>query len=131
METFLLDDFQVLVDDLVLKHKSILDILSKLQESSSRVNRSVVKTITTCGCITIDASTKKTDENMVEMLSNILNNHTSGNLCDRCREVLEQELGNHFFYIAALCNGLDLNMADIINKEKMKTNTLGRYNMIR
>lgn len=133
MENFLLDDFQVLVDDLLLKHKSILDILSKIQESSSRVNRSVVKSITNCGCITIDASIVQTEKenNKVEVISNILDNHLKGEVCDKCREVLEQELGNHFFYIAALCNSLDMNMADIINKEKATTNTLGRYNIIR
>lgn len=53
------DDFQELVDYQLVRHRSILDILSKYQESASRVNRAVAKSVTSCGCIEIEA--KKQD----------------------------------------------------------------------
>lgn len=132
MNNFVCDQFQESVNDLLVKHKSILDVLSKQQESSARVNRAIVKAVTSCGCIEINAKKQEygKDEAM-EQIHKILNNHLNGNLCDKCRDVIEEELGNHFFYLAAICNSLDLNMSDIFTKEQRKINTLGIYNMLR
>ncbi|MFZ7121524.1 MAG: DUF1573 domain-containing protein [Eubacteriaceae bacterium] len=131
MENFMLDQFQVMVDDLLLKHKSILDILSKQQESSSRVNRAIIKAVTSCGCIQIDSTSLNEKEDISDSIRDILDNNLSGNLCNKCREIIEQEIGNHLFYTAALCNSLDLNIADILKKELTRINTLGKYNIIR
>ena len=49
-------EFQHMVSELLIRHRSILDCLSKYQESTSRVNRSIIKTVTDCGCISIIAN---------------------------------------------------------------------------
>ena len=54
MKDLICDEFQNVVGDLLIRHHSILDILSKLSESSCRVNR-CSKTITNCGCMKIEA----------------------------------------------------------------------------
>ncbi|MCR1898712.1 DUF1573 domain-containing protein [Irregularibacter muris] len=132
MKDVICDQFQDTVSQLLIKHKSILDVLTKQQESSTRVNRAIVKAVTSCGCVEIHAIKQEIgDEISMENIHEALNNHVKGQLCEQCREVVEQELGNHLFYIAALCNSLDLNLLDIILKEKKKINTLGIYNMLR
>ena len=45
------DDFQNQVEEVLIRHKSILDIITKLDEYTSRINRAVVKSVTSCGCI--------------------------------------------------------------------------------
>ncbi len=56
MKDLLCDGFQDTVDDYLVRHRSILDVMSKLAESNARVNRAVTKAVTTCGCIGIEAS---------------------------------------------------------------------------
>ena len=43
-----------------------------------------------------------------------MDSHLKGKLCPECRDILIQELGNYLFYMAALCNLLDLNLYDIM-----------------
>ena len=38
-----LNDFQKLVEDVLIRHKSILDIITKLNEYTARINRAVDK----------------------------------------------------------------------------------------
>lgn len=47
--------FQEQVDELLIRHRSFLDVTSKFQESGTRINRSLTKAVTECGCIRIDA----------------------------------------------------------------------------
>lgn len=130
MKDLLYDHFQDSVGELLVRHKSILDVLTKFQESQSRVNRAVVKAVTTCGCIEINSKKQKySDEISLQELKNYMDNHLSGKLCDNCRDVIEKELGNNLFYVAALCNLLDISMYDVLLKEYEKINTLGIYNM--
>ena len=133
MKDCIFDNFQNSVDESLLRHRSILDILTKLQESEARVNRAVVKSITNCGCIKVEAKKQYTPANIddinLDTFSASLDTHMQGNLCENCREVLERELGNNIFYTTSLCNLLDLNLYDIILKEYDKINTLGKYNM--
>lgn len=130
MKDLLYDHFQDGVGELLVRHKSILDVLTKFQESQSRVNRAVVKAVTTCGCIEINSKKQKySDETSLQDLKNYMDNHLSGKLCDNCRDVIEKELGNNLFYVAALCNLLDISMYDVLLKEYEKINTLGIYNM--
>ena len=130
MKDLLYDHFQDGVGELLVRHKSILDVLTKFQESQSRVNRAVVKAVTTCGCIEINSKKQKySDETSLQDLKNYMDNHLSGKLCDNCRDVIEKELGNNQFYVAALCNLLDISMYDVLLKEYEKLNTLGIYNM--
>ena len=133
MKDVIFDSFQNSVDESLLRHRSILDIITKLQESQARVNRAVAKSVTNCGCISVEArkqfNVTDIDDLDLDALSASLDTHMQGKLCDNCRDVLEKELGNNLFYITSLCNLLDLNLYDILLKECDKINTLGKYTM--
>lgn len=131
MKDVIFDDFQNSVGDSLLRHKSILDILTKYSESNARINRAIAKSVTNCGCISIDAQkqTLPSDDLDIEALRDCLKTHVDGNLCDNCRDVIEREIGNNLFYLTSLCNLLDLNLYDILLKEYNKINTLGKYSM--
>lgn len=130
MKELLFDHFQDSVDELLIRHKSILDVLTKFQESQSRVNRAVVKAVTTCGCIEINSKKQNfSSEISLQELKDFLDTHLKGGLCESCRDVIEKELGNNIFYMAALCNLLDINMYDVLIKEYEKIKTLGVFNM--
>lgn len=49
MKDIIFDDFQNAVSESLLRHKSVLDILSKLNESEARIDRAVTKSVTNCG----------------------------------------------------------------------------------
>ena len=125
------DDLQNKVDEVLIRHRSVLDVMSKLEESSSRINRAMVKSVTSCGCITIDAN-KQVVPNDVTLseAKSFFKNHISGNLCENCKEVISKEIGNHMFYISALCNILDLKLNEITLDELNKLNTLGIYSLL-
>ncbi|ACD22219.1 MULTISPECIES: hypothetical protein [Clostridium] len=129
MKDIIFDDFQNSVNDSLLRHKSILDILTKYSESSSRVNRAVAKSVTNCGCININASKQNSlnEDKSVDDLSTYLESHLSGELCENCREIIEKEIGNNLFYLTSLCNNLDINLYDVLLKEHDKINTLGKF----
>ncbi|MGL5616150.1 MAG: DUF1573 domain-containing protein [Sarcina sp.] len=126
MKDIIFDDFQNSIEDSLLRHKSILDILSKYQDSQARISRAICKAVTNCGCIEINAS--KQNLNDLDDLKGTLSNHLEGKLCDNCREIIEQELGNNIFYLTSLCATLDLNIFDIILKEYEKVKTFGKFN---
>ncbi|MFZ5353627.1 MAG: DUF1573 domain-containing protein [Bacillota bacterium] len=130
MKDLLFDHFQDSVGGLLIRHKSILDILTKFQEAQTRVNRAVVKSVTSCGCIEINSKKQNYNEELsLEELKDFMDTHIRGNLCDNCRDIIEKELGNSLFYMAALCNVLDISLYDVMIKENEKINTLGIYNM--
>lgn len=130
MKDLLYDNFQDSVGELLVRHKSILDVLTKFQESQSRVSRAVVKSVTSCGCIEINSKKQNYDNEIsLQDLKNYMDTHLKGNLCSNCRDVIEKELGNNLFYIAALCNVLDISMYDVLLKEYEKMHTLGIYNL--
>ena len=153
MKDIIFDNFQNDVNESLLRHRSILDIMTKLTESNSRVNRALAKAVTDCGCISIYAkkqdipskigeliNSKNHSENTQksnaevnidldnESLSQQLTHQIEGNLCNNCREIIENEIGNNIFYLTSLCNSLDLNLYDILLKEENKINILGKYN---
>ncbi|AYO31917.1 MAG: hypothetical protein PWR06_900 [Thermoanaerobacteraceae bacterium] len=130
MKDLICDEFQDTVSNCLVRHRSIIDVLTKIQETSARVNRAVAKSVTGCGCLEINAKKQQIPGKIkLQELSSYMDTHLKGKLCPSCREVLEQELGNHLFYIAALCNLLDLNIYDILLTETEKLSTLGLYNM--
>lgn len=125
------DNFQNIVGEMLLQHQSILDIISKGQETSARVNRAVIKAVTNCGCISINASKVIIPDNAtLADLKHLLNNHIEGSLCENCRDVIESELGKELFYLTALINTLGLSLNDILEKETDKLKTLGIYNLL-
>ncbi|MEN6325574.1 MAG: DUF1573 domain-containing protein [Syntrophomonas sp.] len=131
MKDLICDEFQNVVGDLLIRHRSILDILSKLSEATSRVNRSVTKSVTDCGCLSIQAEKLQFSDhiNTFEDLRNYLDNHLHGQLCPSCEEIVLTEMGKLLFYTAALCNTLDISLYDVFIKEYKKASTLGIFNM--
>lgn len=132
MKDIIFDNFQNDVNESLLRHKSILDIVTKYSESSARVNRALAKAVTNCGCIKISAKKQETISSNNDDINNFnysLNNHLEGKLCDNCRDIIENEIGNNLFYLTSLCNCLDLNLYDILLKEENKMNILGKFTL--
>ena len=133
MKDVIFDNFQNSVSESLLRHRSILDIMTKLQESEARINRAVAKSVTTCGCVTVEAIKQQyqidKDDIDMETLKSCLQTHIKGSLCDNCRDVVEGEIGNNLFYLTSLCNLLDLNLYDILLKEYDKISTLGKFTL--
>lgn len=130
MKDILIDDFQYTAQELLVRNKSILDLITKYQDSNSRVNRAIIKSVTQCGCLTISAQKQDIPEDATfdEMKSSV-NSHVEGALCDNCRDAIERDMGRNVFYLASLCNALDLNLYDIILKENDRIRMLGKYNL--
>ena len=126
----LTDQFQKTVGSMLIRHQSILDILSKSTESSARVNRAVVKSVTSCGCHAIHARKKNipADASLTD-LKELLDSQLEGEICVNCQEIVEAELGKHLFYIAALANTMDISLSGVLVKENRKLNTLRAFNM--
>ncbi|MGI6092615.1 MAG: DUF1573 domain-containing protein [Veillonellaceae bacterium] len=124
-------DFQSAVDDYLIRHRSALDVLTKYQEASARVNRAFAKAVTECGCVQINASRQQVPADAeFSDLKNFMSSHLSGEPCDNCKEVLNKELGHSIFYLAALCNMSGLNLFQVINDEYKKVTTLGLYHLL-
>jgi hypothetical protein len=122
--------FQKSVEQYLIQHRSILDVLSKFQESNARVNRAIVKASTQCGCIKIKSEKQKFPSNVkLEEVYKYINSQMEGSLCDNCKEIIETELGSNLFYTAAICNILDLDFDKIVKKEEERISTLGIYNL--
>ena len=123
-------DFQETVSQYLVRHRSILDVLSKLQEATARVNRAIAKAVTNCGCLGISAHRQEfPDDTSFHNLKEYMDTHLNGSLCESCREIIETEMGQCFFYMAALCGLLDLKMDDILDSERDRLSTLGLYNL--
>ncbi len=129
MKDLLCDQFQETVGEYLIRHRSILDVMAKLQEASARTNRAITKAVTTCGCIKVSAGKQQvpTDISLQEIKS-YMNNHMEGQLCEHCREIIEAEIGNSLFYLAAISNVFDLNLYDVMLKEHKKLAALGVFN---
>ena len=122
--------FQEQVDEYLIRHRSILDVQSKLQEATARINRAVAKAVTGCGCISVHATRQQfpTDLSLAEV-RRYLDTHVSGTLCEKCREAVETEIGSSLFYTAALCSLLGLDLEGIRRKEHSRIKTLGIFNL--
>ncbi|MDO4540486.1 MAG: DUF1573 domain-containing protein [Syntrophomonadaceae bacterium] len=131
MRDLLCDGFQDTVDELLIRHYSILDILSKLGESSARLNRAIVKSVTSCGCCRIDASKLNFPEDIssVDEIKAHLDHHLHGQLCQSCEDIVFDEMGKLLFYTAALCNTLNISLYDVFLKEYKSAVALGVFNM--
>jgi hypothetical protein len=122
--------FQAQVDEYLIRHRSVLDVITKLQESTARVNRAIAKAVTTCGCISVTAVKQQFPNDVgLSEIRQYLQTHLNGKLCERCAEAVESEIGSELFYIAALCNLLDLDLETIRKKEHSRIKTLGIFNL--
>ena len=133
METMKTDDvcvdFQERVSKTLVRHKSILDIMSKMDIYNARINRAVAKSVTNCGCISIDAKKQQFVGESYKDLPDSLDNHLRGEICEQCKEVLDLEMGNYLFYITALCDTVGLNLNEVIKHEYDRNKTLGLFNL--
>ena len=125
------NEFQNLTTNLQLLNKSILDVVTKLDEQTSMLNRAVFKSATHCGCIEIHATkqlfsqNKTLEENQID-----LENHIEGELCPKCREKIEEEMGEIMFYLASMCSALNLDLNEIMESKLDHLKTLGIYNLL-
>lgn len=130
MKDMLLNEFQYMVQDLIFRNKSIVDSMTKYQESNARVNRAIAKAVTQCGCIRIDAKKQEMpNDSSFEEARKAMDAHVIGKLCENCRDQIENELGKNLYYIASICNTLDLNLYDIIIKEQERVRMLGQFSL--
>lgn len=130
MKDIFYQDFQNAVSELLTRHKSILDILTKFTDSHSRVNRAVVKSSTSCGCIEIHAKKQQLPQNAsLEEMKKYMKTHITGDLCPSCRDTIEKELGNHMFYVASLANTLGISLYDTLLKEQTSLSALGKFHL--
>lgn len=131
MKDIIAGDFQSCAGEVIARHKGILDILSKYQQTNARVNRAVVKSATCCGCIKISGSKQDLpeEEMTLEQLRVFFKTQLEGELCPACRDEVEKSLGANMFYLANLCNALDLCLYDIMLKEEQRLETLGRFHL--
>ena len=129
MKDIIFDNFQNNVNESLLRHKSILDIITKYSESSARVNRAVIKAVTNCGCVEINAKKQNLhgENEILDEFNYSLESHLNGCICDNCRDVIEREIGNNIFYLTSLCNSIDINLYDVLLKEQDKMETLGKF----
>lgn len=126
-------DLQNKVSDILVRHRSILDVMTKLEETNSRINRAIAKSVTHCGCISINASKQKLPTNDTSTFSeskDCFKEHVEGELCDNCKEIVEKEIGNHMFYVGAVCNTLGINLNEAVSKELKTIDTLGVYSLL-
>lgn len=129
MKDLLCDGFQETVDECLIRHRSIIDVMSKLQEATAKLNRAVAKSVTSCGCIRVNAEKQRFPLDIpLHDIRKYVGSHIEGEPCEQCKEVLEAEVGNVLFYLAALCNLLHLNLYDAMIKETKKLSTLGVFN---
>jgi hypothetical protein len=122
--------FQDQVAQLLLRHRSFLDVSSKFQESNARVNRALMKSVTDCGCIKVEANRQLFPEKAsLEEWEKQLDTHLSGKLCEHCLDIIKTEMGKNLFYLTAICNLLDIHLEDVIKQELSKLSTLGVFNL--
>jgi predicted house-cleaning noncanonical NTP pyrophosphatase (MazG superfamily) len=124
-------EFQKCTSNLQLRNKSILDIVTKLGEKNAMLNRAVFKSATHCGCIEINASKQVfSKDKTLEENKDILESHIDGELCPKCQDKIEEEIGDLLFYLASLCDALDLDLDTIMKLKLRNLKTLGIYNLL-
>lgn len=122
--------FQHAVAEHLIRHRSVLDVLSKLQEANARVHRAVVKAITTCGCIQVNARKQRLpDDISLSEMKAYMDTHLKGSICESCRDALEAELGRSLFYTAALCELFRLDLDRVMRAELSRVLALGVFNL--
>lgn len=122
--------FQQAVDEMLVRNRSIIDLITKFQVSNARVNRTIVKAVTHCGCVKINASKQIFPEDGdLEEARKSMQTHLEGQMCENCRDLVEKEIGSNLFYLASICEALDLNLSDILEKEHERMTLLGKFSL--
>lgn len=127
-----LETFQTFVDSILIRNKSILDQTTKLQDACTHLCRTMSKSATTCGCISINAHKQPypiNEDLSMDDLKNLMQTHITGNLCPNCQELIEKEIGRIIFYLGAIANTFDLSLSEILKSEKTRTELLGKFSL--
>lgn len=125
-----LQSFQEQVSELLLRHRSLLDVLSKMGQTNAAAVRTVTKSVTECGCIELHATRQDFEPGLdLEQAKETIAKHVQGELCENCRDAIATELGRNLFYMSALCNLLHIDMQEIMEQESQKCATLGLFNL--
>lgn len=123
-------DFQSAVDEYLIRHRSVLDVLTKYQEATARVNRAIAKSVTECGCVEVKANRQQIpDQTAYSDLKQFMSSHLSGEPCENCKEVISKELGHSMFYMAALCNLIGIRFHEVMRRECKNVTTLGVFHL--
>lgn len=123
-------DFQAAVDEYLIRHRSVLDVLTKYQEATAKVNRAIAKAVTECGCVEVKAGRQQIpDQIPYSDLKQYMSSHMSGQPCEHCKEVIAKELGHSLFYMTALCNLSGLKFHEIMIQECKNVLTLGVFHL--
>lgn len=123
------EDFQNQVSQVLVRHKSILDTMTKLDEYNTRINRAVAKSVTSCGCISINAKKQDFGTDSLENMVKNAKTHVEGKLCSGCKDIIEEEIGSYLFYLASLCNSLGIDFSQAMAKEYDRVKTLGVFSL--
>lgn len=129
-DTTELEQFQNFIDELVLRNKSILDQMTKLQDANARLNRNIAKCATNCGCIELHVTKQQfslQDTVHYGDLNSLLSTHLDGYPCSKCNELIEKEMGRVLFYLAALANTMGISLSTVLENEKNATSLLSHY----
>lgn len=125
-----LKPFQDHVSDVLIRHRSLLDVMSKFGQTNASVNRAVTKSITECGCIEVEAGKQPYDQELTPtQIRELADTHVKGDLCETCMESVVKELGRNLFYMSALGNLLRVDLDDVLAHETRKMQTLGFFNL--
>lgn len=127
-----LNSFQLDIDNVLIRNRSILDQITKLSDSCARLNRHISKAATTCGCIKIQISKQPYfADNTISMddIKSLMQTHIKNSLCSECRETIEKDLGRILFYIGAISNNFNISLDDVVEKEKLGLSILGKYSL--
>ena len=106
--------------------------MTKLQDASAHLNRTLSKSATTCGCIKMNITKQQLDFARItssEELKSLLSTHIEGYPCPECNEAIEKEMGRVLFYLAAIANTLGISLSSVLENEKTRTNLLGNYSL--
>lgn len=121
---------QDMVSTALIRHRSILDVISKLQDTSARLNRTAAKAATECGCVEFHVVKQAIPEDTsFSDLAGYMSSHISGELCEDCREALEKEIGRTLFYLVSLCDITGLDFSAIVEKECRQLSALGAFTL--
>ena len=119
LKDIIAEDFQLAADTALLRNRNLLDTVSKFGCSASKLSRSVIKASTQCGCVELRGVKES------EPLPNV-----EGELCDKCRQAVEKEMGDALFYIAGIANALGISIYDVMLKEKQRLSLLKNFSLM-
>ena len=129
----MIDIFEYTVDNSLVRNKSIIDQLTKLQDCCSKISSTIGKAATTCGCIQINATKQAyppfCSDLSINDLHHLMCTHLQGQLCEDCQEHLERQIGRTLFYLTSICNTFDMNLSDAFARELKQVEILGKYSL--